>query len=244
MGGRESQILCGLLLSKYNEKALASLGFESFAEAYNVLGSALNVRPATIKNYRDELDPYFPNRRKGWYQRPLRKHCETVLKEYGDLPLSKLVIIVKTLFDPVADLVESAEEEEAEPSAFAKRLVTGQAAEGYFRTNYETHEALVGGLLVDTTKTGCGFDFRINFSDRAMFYAVEVKGLFDSGGSIMLTEKEHSRAQQLRNRYFLYVVRNFRDIPFASVWRDPLNSQLKWDLVSQQQTINSWRTGV
>jgi hypothetical protein len=99
-------------------------------------------------------------------------------------------------------------------------------------------------LLVDTTKTGCGFDFRINFSDRATFYAVEVKGLFDTGGSIMLTEKEHYRAQQLRDRYFLYVVRNFRDNPFTSVWRDPLNSELKWDLVSQQQTINSWRTGL
>src|SRR2546421_11171852 len=103
MTARESQILCGLFLSKYNEQALAALGFESFAEAYNVLGSALTVPPATIKNYRDELDPYFPNLRKGWHQRPLRKHCEAALKRYGDLPLPELAVIIKTLFDPVAD---------------------------------------------------------------------------------------------------------------------------------------------
>jgi hypothetical protein len=249
MTGRESQILCGLFLSKYNEQGLVALGFESFAEAYNVLGSALSVPPATIKNYRDELDPYFPNRRKGWYQRPLRKHCEAVLTQYGDLPLSELTLIIKTLFDPVADLFEDAsrhddEQDEAGHSPFAKRLVTGRAAEGFFRTNYHTHQELSGGSLIDTTQTGCGFDFRINFSDRAIFYAVEVKGLFDSSGNIMLTEKEHRRADQFRDRYLLYVVRNFREVPFASIWRDPLNCDLKWDLLSQQQTINSWRTGL
>ena len=248
MTARESQILCGLFLSKYNEEALANLGFESFAEAYNVLGSALDVPPATIKNYRDELDPYFPNRRKGWYQRPLRKHCEGVLKQYGALPLPELVVIVKTLFDPVADLFEDADASDEKDvdghSPFAKRLVTGRAAEGYFRTNYHTHQDLSGGLLIDTTETGCGFDFRINFSDRPTFYAVEVKGLFDSSGNLMLTEKEHRRAEQLRDRYFLYVVRNFREIPFASIWRDPLNSDLRWNFLSQQQTVNSWRTGL
>jgi len=62
---RESQILCGLFLSKYDEQALAVLGFESFVETYNVLGSALSVSLATIKNYRDKLDPYFPNHQLG-----------------------------------------------------------------------------------------------------------------------------------------------------------------------------------
>ena len=248
MTARESQILCGLFLSKYNEQALAALGFESFAEAYNVLGAGLSVSPATIKNYRDELDPYFPNRRRGWHKRPLRPHCKAVLAEYGKMSLLKLASIVKALFDPTADLIDEEDKQEGveafDESSFAKRLITGRAAEGFFRVNYGRHEEWRSGSIVDTTSTGCGFDFRINFSDQAIFHAVEVKGLFDAGGSLMLTEKEHRRANQLRDRYFLYVVRNFREAPYASIWRDPLNSDLKWDLLSRPQIINSWRTGL
>jgi Domain of unknown function (DUF3883) len=248
MTARESQILCGLFLSKYNEQALGALGFESFAAAYNVLGSALTVSPATIKNYRDELDPHFPNRRRGWHQRPLRLHCKAVLEKYGELSLPELATLVKTLFDPAADLFETEPEQEyadgTGQTSFAKRLITGRAAEGFFRANYGRHEQWRGGNLVDTTSTGCGFDFRINFAETASFHAVEVKGLFDSRGNIMLTEKKHRRADQFRDRYFLYVVRNFKEIPVASIWRDPLNSDLKWDLVSQQQVIKSWRTGL
>jgi hypothetical protein len=248
MNNRESQILCGLFLSKFNERALESLGFDNFAEAYNVLGSALDVRPSTIKNYRDELDPYFLNQRKGWHQRPLRKHCENVLHRYGGLRFSALAAEVKLLFDPVADLpgvtTDYVSEDEVDSTTFAKRLVTGRAAEGYFRTNYHSHQELLGGLLVDTTETGCGFDFRINFAESPIFFAVEVKGLSESCGNLALTEKEHRRAEQLRDRYFLYVVRNFKDAPFASMWRDPLDSLLQWQLTKQEQIITSWRTKI
>lgn len=49
-------------LSKYDEQGLVALGFESFAEACSVLGLALNVPLAILKNHRNELDPSFPNR--------------------------------------------------------------------------------------------------------------------------------------------------------------------------------------
>lgn len=248
MNRRESQILCGLLLSKYGEAALRALGLRNFTEAFNVLGAALDAPASTIKNYRDELDPYFPNERKGWHQRPLRKHCEAILKTYGEMALVDLSAIVKTLFDPSADLpATTADEDEIEISGgsrFAKRLVTGRAAEGFFRTNYRAHEDLASGTLVDTTSYGCGFDFRINFTEKDLFYAVEVKGMYESAGMILLTEKEHNRAAQLRERFFLYVVCGFRETPFASLWRDPLNSTLEWQALSATQTVNSWRTAL
>jgi hypothetical protein len=65
MATREKLILSGLYLSKYDLLGLKGLGFESFAEAFNVIGYALGSRPASIKNYRDEFDPLFSNRRKG-----------------------------------------------------------------------------------------------------------------------------------------------------------------------------------
>lgn len=64
---REKLILVGLYLAKYDSLGLKRLGFGSFLEAFNVMGYAIGSRPASIKNYRDEFDPLFPNRRKGWH---------------------------------------------------------------------------------------------------------------------------------------------------------------------------------
>jgi hypothetical protein len=53
---RGKLILVGLYLSKYDSLGLKRLGFESFMEAFNVIGYALGSKPASIKNYRDEFD--------------------------------------------------------------------------------------------------------------------------------------------------------------------------------------------
>ena len=204
--------------------------------------------PSTIKNYRDELDPYFPNGRKGWHQRPLRRHCSDVLEKFGDASLDKLARLVKSFFDPNWDLDDvdddkrGSSEMPLEESPFAKRLVTGRAAEGFFRLNYRAQEELASGTLIDTTLLGCGFDFRINFEGPRDFYAIEVKGMFNDKGGLLLTEKEFHLANKLKDRYFLYVVRNFRESPYASVWRNPLNTEIDWELREEQITVSSWRT--
>ena len=79
---REKLILTGLYLSKYDAAGLKKLGFESFVEAFNVIGYALGQKPASIKNYRDEFDPLFPNKRQGWHQRPTRDYCLKIFTEY------------------------------------------------------------------------------------------------------------------------------------------------------------------
>jgi hypothetical protein len=61
---REKLILAGLFLSKFDAEGLNSLGFSSFSEAFNVLALCQNSSPASLKNYRDEFDPYFSNPRK------------------------------------------------------------------------------------------------------------------------------------------------------------------------------------
>jgi len=69
MNNRAKSILTGLYLSKYSQEGLKELGFKSFQEAFNVLGFSLSSKPASLKNYRDEFDPLFPNNRKGWHKR-------------------------------------------------------------------------------------------------------------------------------------------------------------------------------
>ena len=60
---------------------MKKLGFESFTEAFNVIGYAMGSQPASIKNYRDEFDPLFPNRRQGWHKRPIRDYCRKVFEK-------------------------------------------------------------------------------------------------------------------------------------------------------------------
>ena len=82
---RTKSILTGLYLSKYSEIALKELGFNSFQQAFNVLGFSLKTKPASIKNYRDEFDPLYPNQRKGWHKREIRDYCKVFYEEYENI---------------------------------------------------------------------------------------------------------------------------------------------------------------
>jgi hypothetical protein len=135
IGARERLIIAGLYLSKYDSVGLKMLGFESFIEAFNVIGYALGAQPASIKNYRDEFDPLFPNRRKGWHKRPTRDYCLKALERYKDLDLETFAALIKSLVGYDENLWSEAVTEEKQDelaSRFAKRLITGLAAEHYF----------------------------------------------------------------------------------------------------------------
>src|SRR5260221_6063291 len=98
IAAREKLILAGLYLSKYDSLGLKKLGFGSFVEAFNVIGYALGSKPASIKNYRDEFDPLFPNRRKGWHKRRTRDYCLKVFEKYNDLDFKSFTGLLKSFF--------------------------------------------------------------------------------------------------------------------------------------------------
>jgi len=240
---RDKSILAGLYLSKFDVEGLRCLGFQSYAEAFNVVGSALGVRPASLKNYRDEFDPLFPNQRKGWHKRPIRGYCKAVYDSFGSLNLEEFTALLKRIVYKERDLdvlVEEVERTQGEDRSFAKRLMTGQAAEQYFRSVYRQISLFKGFEVEDTTRLGCGFDFKL-FSPNG-FYGVEVKGLSEQTGSIALTSKEHAVASILTSRFFLFVVKNFKESPFHELYQDPLNGKLVFNRVEQETIQVSWRT--
>src|SRR5258708_10746010 len=127
---REKLILVGLYLSKYDSLGLKALGFESFTEAFNVIGYALGSKPASIKNYRDEFDPLFPNLRKGWHKRPIREYCLRTFEKYKDLDLESFTGLIKGFvgYDETAlSETQAIGERDKGESYFAKRLITGLA---------------------------------------------------------------------------------------------------------------------
>jgi len=82
-------------LSRLNDQAVKSLGCSKFTDAFDKVGALLSRKPSTIKNMRDEFDPYFDNGRRGWYQRELKNSRKEIFDAYGKLDdgeLSELVI--------------------------------------------------------------------------------------------------------------------------------------------------------
>ena len=247
IAAREKLILAGLYFSKYDSAGLKKLGFGSFLEAFNVIGYALGAKPASVKNYRDEFDPLFPNRRKGWHKRATRDYCLKVFKEYKDLDLEAFSGLVRSFvgYDENAwSEVRPGEEIEDEESSFAKRLITGLAAEHYFESVQPGLPEFNGYVLENTTRLGCGYDFRLRSAAHKDFLAVEVKGLKERTGSLAFTPKEYEVAVALNNRFFLFVVKNFGESPFHEIYQDPIAGDLQFKRKERVIVHVSWLANV
>ena len=84
-------------LSRMNEKALEELNCKNFTVAFKKVATLLGQKISTIKNMRDEFDPYFENGRKGWYQRELRGTRKEVYEKYKDTSDKALAEEIKKL---------------------------------------------------------------------------------------------------------------------------------------------------
>jgi len=241
---REKLILAGLFLSKFDAEGLNSLGFSSFSEAFNVLALCQNSSPASLKNYRDEFDPYFSNPRKGWHKRPIRQYCKSLMEQYGGMEISAFSSLIKSEFSDAGELSLIDEKLDSHTAdAFAKRLITGQAAERYFETHYTTVSPFRNCQLVNTTALGCGFDYKMLKIENS-FLAVEVKGMSAPTGSVQLTSKEYQVAEFFRDRYFLFVVRNFAEKPFHTLFQDPIMSELSFERRETIAVQISWTASI
>lgn len=244
MNVRTKSILIGLYLSKYSNIGLKELDFNSFQQAFNILGYSLGVKPASIKNYRDEFDPLFPNNRKGWHKRQIREYCKVFYEQYLNVDFIIFSDLVKSFFIPNFELekfVKTIEKKDYSES-IAKRLLTGKAAEEYFKLEYNKIDVFNSYNIIDTTQMACGFDYKLSLSND--FFCVEVKGLNDSNGNILLTEKEFDVAKKMKSKYCLFMVTNFKDKPIHEFIFDPLNSRLNFKENKREIIQTSYSTSI
>jgi len=248
---RERLMLAGLFLSKFDREGLKCLGFSNFSEAYNAMGYALGGKPASIKNYMQEFDPLFPNSRKGWHKRQMRDHCREAYERFGPLSLHEFYRLLSPLLltsvMPLPDGMDELaglDEDNLENESFSKRLITGAAAEGFFESSFPKLADFTGHILTNVTRFGCGFDFRLQPADSRPFLAVEVKGMAEATGEILMTRKEHQVAKYLGDRYFLCVVRNFVESPVLTLFQDPLERGLHFTSRERQQTTVTWHVRI
>lgn len=245
LSDRDKAIMMGLFLSRFDKVAMQSLGFNSFKQAYNLLGYSVGIKPSSINNYRDEFDPYFDNGRQGWHNRDIKPHCKVVMEKAKDLTFEDFYTIIKyfisddsiNLCDQIVNDTSSIQDHKQ----FANRLMTGKAAEKYFVKYYNDIYDFSGSLLQDTTLMGCGFDFKLSLPE--VNYYVEVKGMNGKTGNVLLTEREYEMAYNLKDKYCLFVVRNFKDKPFHDLYFDPLNRGQIHFIRQEEQIIRTTYNG-
>jgi len=164
------------------------------------------------------------------------------MDEYGGTDIEDFANLIKSEVSKAGSL-DIIEEQigTQEIISFAKRLITGQAAEKYFETVYKTASPFHTCELINTTTLGCGFDYKM-VVDVDSFFAVEVKGITSSTGSVQLTSKEYKVAELFRDRFFLFIVRNFSEKPFHTIFQDPIKSELLFERREVVTVQVSWST--
>ena|SRR5579863_4511037 len=61
---------------------------------------------------------------------------------------------------------------------------------------------------------------------------------------VSLTPKEHDVAMALRDRFFLFVVKNFQEAPFHEIFQNPLSSGLQFRRTERVTVQVSWLASV
>jgi hypothetical protein len=241
-------------LSRFDNEAYLNLGFGNQEETHIKVGEILSVKPNTIKNWRDEFDPLFGHRA-GWYQRPMNPSRIKVAQALENLDELQIRSIVEDILsgriqeDPYVEkqllIIASDGRSEKSIHKFVLRVPTGKSAEEFFIKYFTENLKPVQGILIDCRDLGVGYDFRIENNGKKYF--VEVKGISDIFGGILLTDKEWTTAKDEGSNYFLCVISNLSNLPKIVFIQNPYNSlnpkkniyttiQINWSVTENQLT--------
>lgn len=221
-------------LAKFNKEAYLNLGFKNQTETHKAIGAILGIKPSTIQNWRDEFDPLFGHRA-GWYQRGLGISRIRVVEAIGNLDEPSLRSIVQDILssNDSIELTEDIEQlisvipderKKKQKRAYVPRNITGRQAEEIFVEWFQSdrNEFPQGKNLLDMRDYGCGYDFQITISDKQV-YGIEVKGISEEEGGILITGKEWETARKMGADYFLAIVSNVKDEASIHILNNPYN---------------------
>lgn len=223
-------LIVSYYLSRFDKKGYTTLGYSSFNRAANGIGEILNVKSNTIKNMRDEFDPYHDNNRIGWI-RELRGSRLKVLKAFQDTDEQTLSEIVEEVlnnkefqkteeYEDIQNLFrDKRRDKNTRSTTFILRGPTGKAAETFFIKYFKRNGKPQKGELIDCRDLGCGYDFEIKTDNESFF--VEVKGMSTNTGGILFTNKEWHTALKYKDRYYLVLIRNLSTTPELTIISDP-----------------------
>lgn len=219
--------LIGYGLAKFDMSFIKSFGFATKTAFYDyIIHNGIADTVGIVKNRQDLFDPFFDNKRKGWWQKgDAYIHRKIFIDSlFGLLDSSDYADIVKLYLKDKFAVVDKTCEEITPllKSKFKQLQVTGQEAELYFMNNYKKIDSFKDGFIEDARILGDGYDFQIEVIEH--FFLAEVKGLRSAYGSIRMTKNEFNKAKEFKIDYALIVVSNLTDIPKMRVIFDPTDS--------------------
>lgn len=223
MKNKEQAIVVSYYLSRFNDDAVNNLGYKTWKDAFDDLSDKLQINKHTIKNWRDEFDP-FHGHRAGWHQRQPRKTISNIISQFEQLEEFDIrQIAVEIINGNKIDLPEinNSENEAITNPIFILRGPTGKKAEQFFIEYHRLNNLPVAGELIDSRDLGCGYDFEIKSKSYQHF--IEVKGLASNIGGLLFTNKEWETAKRERSRYTVCIVSNINDSPEISFINDPFS---------------------
>ncbi len=222
--------LIGYGLAKFDIGFAKEFGFKTKTDFYNYI-VRLDVADTTgtVKNRQDLFDPFFDNKRKGWWQKGNAYIHRKILIDslFEKENVSSFANIVKLYLKEYAKgtLKEEIFPQKVSPvvkSKFKQLQATGQEAELFFLYNYRGIEIFKEGQIEDARLFGDGYDFQIEVTPN--FYLAEVKGLNLKYGSIRLTKNEYDKAEEYNDYFVLVVVSNLNDVPKMKPIINPLKN--------------------
>lgn len=237
-------------LSRYDTKALDNLGYSSWKDAFSDISEKMEVNIHSVKNWRDEFDPIH-GFRAGWHQRPMspsRKRVVRALEGLTEEEIRNIVIDILngTIKEDPVNLEELlnivSEKMQEDNSSFILRGITGKKAEVFFIEHHKMYSKPINGTLIDTRDKGCGYDFEIINKNS---HYIEVKGITDESGGVLLTNKEWEVAKRAKDKYYLAVVTNLNNKPEITFIQNPASKlkpnknfvttiQIHWNISSGQ----------
>jgi hypothetical protein len=221
----EALNLIGYGLAKFDMNFVREFGFKTKTEFYEeMVRRGVGETMGTIKNRQDLFDPFFPNNRKGWWQKGdtyiHRKHLIDSL--LGDYDVKKYASILKLYLKTNLNIeyLKPAKVTPIIKSKFNQLQLTGRVAELYFKENYQQIEIFKNGLLEDARLFGDGYDFQIQVKTK--YFLVDVKGIRSNYGAFRMTEKEFTCAAEYKNDYGLVIVSNLENKPKMTTVFNPV----------------------
>lgn len=218
--------LLGYGLSKFNIDFIKEFGFKtktSFFDYFVKLGIVETA--SVVKNRMDLFDPFFPNERKGWWQKgDAYIHRKLLIDSlFGNENVKQYSNIVKLFLKEeydVKNFVVSVKP--IVKTRFKSMQKTGLEAELYFMNNFDSINVFKNGVIEDARLYGDGYDFQIDVNNSS--FLTEIKGIRSKKGRFRLTENEFLKAKEYRKDYIITVVLNLDDAPTFLTIDNPLEN--------------------
>ncbi|MCE9553009.1 MAG: DUF3883 domain-containing protein [Planctomycetes bacterium] len=237
-------IIVGYAMSRLDGQYLRAFKLKSWKNAFMSAAHSLGVRSTSLKNLRDEFDPFHGNLRQGWHGRELRVSRQRVLGDLCGVSDDALIELVTRLLkgehDATNEAIDAIHKSETVAYNVAERLLTGRRAEEFFLKNCESILDVDPADIVDCRNAAIGFDFGIRGNPSR---AIEVKGMKSFKGQVLFTDREWLEAKRRKADYCLIVVGNLVATPIARIWNDP-HAAISVTCCYQQSISVAWRSSL